>query len=363
MAPLFMLLLVGTLEVAIMFFASSVIEGATKEAARQIRTGQIQGSADPLAAFQAELCGSLAGVIDCTEVVFTVQTFSSFSSVSMPLEHDEDGEIVNPGFFPGGSTAITVVRAVYRWNFMTPMMEGMPEDVQALREAATEAFPDAGWSIRSRDRAAPGIDRFLDRLTFLLTLVGLTALIVGGLGIANAVGAFLKRKRGTIATLKCLGASSRLVFRVYLIEVLVVATIGIALALALGAAAPFVVEGLFSDVLPVPIAAGLDALWRLADRAGITYFGTSAPFIHASIASETLSIRCATAHCFSWAASEARASAWMTATRASRPHRPSRRRERSDGIARHYHSRRRAHCHEGRGRRPCPSRGERARRW
>lgn len=122
-APLFMLLLVGTIEVAIMFFASSVIEGATKEAARQIRTGQVQQSADPLAAFQAKLCGDLVGVIDCNEVVFTVQTFSNFSAVSMPLEYDEDGEIINPGFFPGGSTAITVVRAVYRWDFMTPMME------------------------------------------------------------------------------------------------------------------------------------------------------------------------------------------------------------------------------------------------
>jgi putative ABC transport system permease protein len=116
-----------------------------------------------------------------------------------------------------------------------------------LRQQATEAFPDAGWSIRTRDRAVPGIERFLDRLTFLLTLVGLTALIVGGLGIANAVSAFLERKRSTIAILKCLGASSALVFRVYLIEVLIIATLGIALALALGAAAPFVVEGLFGD--------------------------------------------------------------------------------------------------------------------
>lgn len=119
----FALLLVGTLEIAMMFFASSVIEGATKEAARQIRTGQVQAAGDPLAAFQAELCGSLAGVIDCADVVFNVQTFSSFSAVSMPLEVDEDGEVTNTGFFPGGSTAVTVVRAVYRWHFMTPMME------------------------------------------------------------------------------------------------------------------------------------------------------------------------------------------------------------------------------------------------
>jgi putative ABC transport system permease protein len=158
------------------------------------------------------------------------------------------------------ATGIVRPGSLITWRYRVQLPPGAgADDVQALRVAATEAFPDTGWSIRTRDRATPGIDRFLDRLTFLLTLVGLTALIVGGLGIANAVSAFLERKRSTIAILKCLGASSGLVFRVYLIEVLVIATLGIGLALALGAAAPFVIEGLFADVLPVPIAAGLDA--------------------------------------------------------------------------------------------------------
>jgi putative ABC transport system permease protein len=157
------------------------------------------------------------------------------------------------------ATGIVRPGSLITWRYRVQLPPGAtPDDVQALRTAATAAFPDTGWSIRTRDRAAPGIDRFLDRLTFLLTLVGLTALIVGGLGIANAVSAFLERKRGTIAILKCLGASSGLVFRVYLIEVLVIATLGIALALALGAAAPYIIEGLFADILPVPIAAGLD---------------------------------------------------------------------------------------------------------
>jgi putative ABC transport system permease protein len=158
------------------------------------------------------------------------------------------------------ATGIVRPGSLITWHYRVQLAPGAGAgDVQALRVAATEAYPDAGWSIRTRDRAAPGIDRFLDRLTFLLTLVGLTALIVGGLGIANAVSAFLERKRSTIAILKCLGASSALVFRVYLIEVLVIATAGIVLALALGAAAPFVIEGVFAEVLPVPIAAGLDA--------------------------------------------------------------------------------------------------------
>src|SRR3546814_5745730 len=69
-----------------MFFASSVIEGATKEAARQIRTGQLQGAADPMTTFRNELCDGLYNVIDCRKVLFHVQTFPSFETVSMPLE-------------------------------------------------------------------------------------------------------------------------------------------------------------------------------------------------------------------------------------------------------------------------------------
>jgi len=52
--------------------------------------------------------------------------------------------------------------------------------------AAKTAFPEAGWRIRGTAEAAPGLDTFLTRLTLYLTLVGLTALLVGGLGISSA---------------------------------------------------------------------------------------------------------------------------------------------------------------------------------
>lgn len=121
--PPFLLVLVGTVELSAMFFASSVIEGATKEVARQIRTGQIQTSADPMAAFQSNLCDALMNVIDCTEVMFHVETFGSFSAVSMPVEVDEDGEVTSTGFTPGSAEEVTVVRAMYRWEFMTPLID------------------------------------------------------------------------------------------------------------------------------------------------------------------------------------------------------------------------------------------------
>ncbi|MGF1629618.1 MAG: TadE/TadG family type IV pilus assembly protein [Kiloniellaceae bacterium] len=147
-APPFILLLVGTLEVSVMFFTGAVIEGATKESARQIRTGQIQGSADPLVAFQEELCSSLMGIIDCTKVVFNVQTFSSFSDVSMPIEFDEDGEIINTGFAPGGSSAVTVVRAMYRWKFSTPLIDkAMPSGPGGHLLISTVAFQNEPYNV------------------------------------------------------------------------------------------------------------------------------------------------------------------------------------------------------------------------
>lgn len=146
--PPFLLLLVGTLEVSVMFFTSAVIEGATTEAARQIRTGQIQSEADPLVAFQSGLCDALYNVIDCTEVAFNVQTFANFGAVSMPIEVDEDGEIINTGFAPGGSGAITVVRAIYRWDFITPLISNaIPAGLGGHLLVSTVAFQNEPYDV------------------------------------------------------------------------------------------------------------------------------------------------------------------------------------------------------------------------
>lgn len=147
-APPFLLLLVGTLEVSLMFFTSAVMEGATKEAARQIRTGNVQESGDPVTAFQNELCDSLFNVIDCSQVVFNVQTFASFNDVSMPIELDQDGEIINTGFSPGGSSAVTVVRSMYRWHFITPLIqEVLPEALGGHLIVSTVAFQNEPYNV------------------------------------------------------------------------------------------------------------------------------------------------------------------------------------------------------------------------
>lgn len=117
--------------------------------------------------------------------------------------------------------------------------------------AANQKFPEAGWRARDTSEAAPSVQTFIDRTGLFLTLVGLTTLLVGGVGVGNAISAHLAEKTATIATLKCLGASGRVIFMAYLIELLLLGLVGIALGLAIGAAAPWAIVALAGDKLPV----------------------------------------------------------------------------------------------------------------
>lgn len=129
-------------------------------------------------------------------------------------------------------------------------------DLKAIQDQAAKAFPEAGWSIRTRSNAAPALSSNIERFSQFLTLVGLTALVVGGVGVANAVRAYLDGKRGVIATFKSLGASSGFVFTVYLVQILLIAGLGIVAGLILGAAMPFAASAALQSVIPVPAEGG-----------------------------------------------------------------------------------------------------------
>ncbi|GLS17693.1 ABC transporter permease [Labrys miyagiensis] len=141
--------------------------------------------------------------------------------------------------------------SLIRWRYR---LELPPDVTPAMVSAkALAAFPQAGWEIHTRDDASPELRRGIDRFTMFITLVGLTALLVGGVGVANAVRAFVERQRNSIATLKTLGAGSNLVTSIYLTQTMLLAVFGIIIGLALGAALPFILAYGFADYLPLPI--------------------------------------------------------------------------------------------------------------
>ncbi|WP_099824470.1 ABC transporter permease [Oceaniglobus indicus] len=130
-------------------------------------------------------------------------------------------------------------------------------DLDATKVAVAAHFDDTGYRWRDRRNGAPGIARFVDRLSAFLVLVGLAGLAVGGVGVAAAVRAHLDGKTGTIATLKTLGATGTTIFQVYLIQIGVLSAVGIVLGVTLGAVVPLALSSVIEANLPVPAAFGL----------------------------------------------------------------------------------------------------------
>lgn len=140
------------------------------------------------------------------------------------------------------------------------LKDGM--SVASFRAAAHQRFPDAGWQIRDAADAAPGLQRFMSDITMFLALVGLATLLVGGIGVADAVRAFVEGRLNTIATLKCLGASRRLILGTYAWQVAAVSLIGIVTGLIVGAVLPWVAIAIWGASFPIDVTPGLYA-WPL----------------------------------------------------------------------------------------------------
>jgi putative ABC transport system permease protein len=147
-------------------------------------------------------------------------------------------------------TGLVQPGSLIRYHYRIALAPG--KTVAGFYEDAKAAFPDAGWRIRDASNGAPGIKRFVDRVALFLTLVGLTALVVGGVGVGNAVRAYLEGKITTIATLKCLGASSSFIFRVHYLQVLILAVAGSLIGLLLGVGGSVVAAQFLASTLPVP---------------------------------------------------------------------------------------------------------------
>lgn len=145
--------------------------------------------------------------------------------------------------------------SLIRWSTRLALAPG--GSVGEVKTALAQAFPDAPWSLRDTSEAAPGLDRILDNLAAFLTLVGLTALLVGGIGIANAVKAYLDGKLGNIAILKALGAPAGQITLVYGLLIGGMSATGILAGLTLGAGAPWLVVTVAGQSLPLAARIGL----------------------------------------------------------------------------------------------------------
>ncbi len=141
--------------------------------------------------------------------------------------------------------------SLVRWKtyFRLPETVAVPDLIRAIKPQLTQFRLDAD-DVARRKRS---LGRVFENMSRFLNLVGFVALLLGGIGVASAIQAHLKGKLRTVATLRCLGASSRQALAIYLIQAVAMgaagALAGALLGLLVGAATPRALAG----VLPVKV--------------------------------------------------------------------------------------------------------------
>lgn len=201
--------------------------------------------------------------------------FEIRDTITMEPDRISDGIVIGPRVLMSlaGLKASGLIQpgSLITWKYRLKLPEAASlGEVRAVAREARQKYESAGWRVRTRDNAATGAERFVERLAYFLTLVGLTALIVGGAGIANAASAFVNRRIQSIATLKCLGAPSRLVEGIYLTEMMLVACLAILVGTAAGAVAPALASALLGDILPLPVTSRVE-IWPLLRAAAFGF--------------------------------------------------------------------------------------------
>ena len=229
-----------------------------------------QAQADVLACEDDGICGAAAEqtLMDRLQVRRGDLIKLGNATFRMMAVLDKEPDRVSTGFELGPrllvslkgmpATGLVTTESLVNYTYRVALKSASGDPVRAraamdrFREDAVKTFPESGWNIRDRSDAAPGIKRFVEQLTMFLTLVGLVALGVGGVGAGQAIMAFLDRKRADIAILKTLGASGSFVFLIFFLQVMAVALLATLLGAALGAALPFAAVWIYGDALPVP---------------------------------------------------------------------------------------------------------------
>ena len=163
---------------------------------------------------------------------------------------------------------LAVQGALVTWRYRLALPTGQSAD--AARDDLSAAFDDPGWRLRTAAEVAPTLRQMIDRLSLFLTLASLAALLVGGAGAANAVKAYMDGRARTAAILKCLGAPSHVIFRSYLIQIVLIAAFASVLGAVIGGLAPLALASVLADMLGLRLAAtpafasiGLAALFGL----------------------------------------------------------------------------------------------------
>jgi Flp pilus assembly protein TadG len=121
--PFFSLML-AIFETTAVFFASGTLENAVNDAARQIRTGEVQSGNVTPDQFKNLICGKIAPLLACdANLNVDVRSFPNFQAINFPPPINPDKTFgINPTFSPGQAGDIVLVRVFYTWQVVTPLI-------------------------------------------------------------------------------------------------------------------------------------------------------------------------------------------------------------------------------------------------
>ncbi|MBU1304876.1 MAG: ABC transporter permease, partial [Alphaproteobacteria bacterium] len=162
-----------------------------------------------------------------------------------------------------------------RYRYKIALADGT--DAASAARLVQERFADAGWRISLPGDATEEMSRYFDLLRRFLTVVGLSALLMGGLGVAHAVSAYVTERQRSIATMKALGATRGRVMLHFLTQIIVLTMIGIVLGLAVGVGFTMAVLPLLGPTVGLPLTPTIDARSILSSTA----FGLLTGFLFA----------------------------------------------------------------------------------
>ena len=225
-----------------------------------------QFETDPAGAFQKLHEGADVAVIEPTLMAqFNVKVgdrvkmgktlFTVIGSVKkVPGESPGVAMMAPRAYIPMASLASTGLagsQALARYRAMLKLPPAADADL--VVKDMKEKFPLVRLSFETVAERKRNLGQAISHLDGFLSLVGFVALVLGGIGVASALHAYIRQKITTVAILRCLGASARQSFSVYLLQGF---ALGVAGALAgglVGVAVQLALPALFHGVLPIDI--------------------------------------------------------------------------------------------------------------
>jgi Flp pilus assembly protein TadG len=147
-APMFIFLIIAIFELGYMVFIQSILDWGARDAARLVRTGQVQTTSNALTTFTNRLCGDISPMIPCSSVVIQAQVFGAWSSAQSttnqpPTINPTTHKMSSAGFTPGTGQQICVVQVAYTYYWMTGWIGTPTAFLMSTVAFRNEPFPSA----------------------------------------------------------------------------------------------------------------------------------------------------------------------------------------------------------------------------